>query len=239
MASYAYTNGQGISALDATTPLGTEPVSAGDDAIRQIKAYLKDPTKGPEARLTAFETLLTALETTVNTAPVPPVGSITAYCVNTIPSGWLLCDGSAVSRTTYQNLFNLIGVLYGVGNGTTTFNLPDLRGRVIASVDNGASRIPGATLASSGGAHEVALTEANNGPHKHFAIANVVASDSNAVAPSATNSLAKTKISGSDYNLFSDNASTVPSLGLTSSSGLGTPHANLQPYLTLNYIIKT
>lgn len=77
----------------------------------------------------------------------------------TAPAGWLLCDGSAVSRTTYAGLFAVIGTWYGVGDGSTTFNLPDLRGRVVAGKDdmggNAAGRLMnpplfGATLGASG-----------------------------------------------------------------------------------------
>lgn len=72
-------------------------------------------------------------------------GMYMAFAASAAPTGWLLCDGSAVSRTTYANLFAVIGVSYGSGNGTTTFNLPDLRGRTIFGMDNmggsGANRI--------------------------------------------------------------------------------------------------
>lgn len=62
------------------------------------------------------------------------VGEIKAYGGSTIPAGWLLCDGQAVSRTTYPELFSVIGTTYGSGDGSTTFNVPDLRGRVITGV---------------------------------------------------------------------------------------------------------
>lgn len=58
-----------------------------------------------------------------------PSGSMVDYAGTTAPSGWLMCDGSAISRTTYANLFSAIGTSYGVGNGSSTFNLPDFRGR--------------------------------------------------------------------------------------------------------------
>lgn len=58
---------------------------------------------------------------------VPP-GAVQAFAMNSSPNGWLECDGAAVSRVTYEDLFTAISTLYGVGNGTTTFNLPDLRG---------------------------------------------------------------------------------------------------------------
>lgn len=58
------------------------------------------------------------------------------YAGSAAPNGWLLCFGQAVSRTTYEGLFQSIGTTFGVGDGTTTFNLPDLRGRVVAGADN-------------------------------------------------------------------------------------------------------
>lgn len=61
---------------------------------------------------------------------VPPVGCICQYGGTTDPSGWLICDGRAISRTTFVSLFTVIGTAYGVGDGSTTFNIPDLRGRV-------------------------------------------------------------------------------------------------------------
>lgn len=62
---------------------------------------------------------------------LPPVGSVTAFAGSTTPDGWLLCDGSAVSRTTYADLFAVIGTTYGAGDGVDTFNLPDLADKFI------------------------------------------------------------------------------------------------------------
>lgn len=66
-----------------------------------------------------------------------PVGTIFPWCSANVvaPSNWLFCRGQAISRSGYSALFAVIGELYGAGNGTTTFNLPDLRGRVIAGID--------------------------------------------------------------------------------------------------------
>lgn len=63
-------------------------------------------------------------------------GVMMDFCGATPPDGWLICDGSAVSRATYARLFAVIGTTFGSGNGTTTFSLPDGRGRVIAGKDN-------------------------------------------------------------------------------------------------------
>lgn len=68
--------------------------------------------------------------------PLYPAGDIKIWASNTLPSGWLWCDGSAVSRETFPALFTMLGTAFGAGNGTTTFNLPDFRGRVPAGRDN-------------------------------------------------------------------------------------------------------
>jgi microcystin-dependent protein len=65
-----------------------------------------------------------------------PVGTITGFAGGSAPSGYFMCDGSEVSRVTYSNLFTVLGTLYGVGDGSTTFNLPDLRGEFLRGLDN-------------------------------------------------------------------------------------------------------
>lgn len=65
-----------------------------------------------------------------------PTGVVQPFAGSTSPTGWLLCAGQAVSRSTYADLFGAIGTTYGAGDGTTTFNLPDLRGRVVAGEDD-------------------------------------------------------------------------------------------------------
>jgi len=67
-----------------------------------------------------------------------PTGTIISFTINTVPNGYLECDGSAVSRSTYTDLFSVIGTNYGAGNGTTTFNLPDYRGQFLRGYDHGA-----------------------------------------------------------------------------------------------------
>ena len=72
------------------------------------------------------------------TAPVP-AGVIIPFAGTYVPTGYLLCNGAAVSRTNYANLFAAIGTLYGAGNGSTTFNLPDARDRVLQGASRGHS----------------------------------------------------------------------------------------------------
>jgi microcystin-dependent protein len=107
-----------------------------------------------------------------------PPGTVLSFAGPTLPSGFLLCDGSAVSRTTYSALFSALGTAYGVGNGSTTFNIPDLRGRGIAGKDDmggvAASRITsagsginGGGLAATGGTETVTLTSSTIPSHSH------------------------------------------------------------------------
>lgn len=94
-----------------------------------------------------------------------PVGSIVMTAGAVAPAGWLICDGSAVPRTgQYAALFNLIGTTYGVGDNTTTFNLPNLVGRFPVGKSADAEFV---SLGLSGGAKSVTLTEAQIPSHKH------------------------------------------------------------------------
>ena len=92
-------------------------------------------------------------------------GAVIAWAAAAAPDGWLLCDGAAASRSDYQDLFDLIGVTYGTGDGITTFNLPDLRGRFPLGLDdmggNSADNVTAAEadeLAGTGGSETHTLT---------------------------------------------------------------------------------
>ena len=88
-----------------------------------------------------------------------PVGSIFCRAFSVVPAGYLECNGAAVSRTTYSALFALIGEYYGAGNGSTTFNLPDLRGEFIRGFDNGRGVDSGRSIGT--------LQTADNRSHSH------------------------------------------------------------------------
>lgn len=107
-----------------------------------------------------------------------PAGAVLPFAGLTAPGGWLLCYGQAVSRTAYAALFAALGTAYGIGDGSTTFNLPDARGRVPGGKDNmggtAASRlttagsgVDGSTLGAAGGAQAVTLTAAQSGTPAH------------------------------------------------------------------------
>ena len=101
-----------------------------------------------------------------------PAGIISAFAGVTAPSGWLMCYGQAVSRTEYAGLFTALSTTYGSGDGSTTFNIPDLRGRAIAGVDNmggtDAGRLSTAnTLGTASGTETVTLASTEIPAHSH------------------------------------------------------------------------
>jgi len=177
-----------------------------------------------------------------------PAGSIMAWVTNTAPTNWLFADGTAISRTTYSTLFAVIGTTYGAGNGSTTFNLPNLSGRVPVGKNAGTF----ATLAATGGAESVSLDSNNLPAHTHSFSATTSTDGSHTHAPNSGYSwLMSNRTAGTangsgsaaltDYSTSTgaagSHAHTVS--GTTGSSGAGTAHNNLQPYIVLNYIIKT
>jgi microcystin-dependent protein len=91
------------------------------------------------------------------------VGEVMMYTNITPPSGWLICDGSAISRTTYADLFAVCGVTYGLGNGSTTFNIPNLTGKFVVGSGSGA----GYTQGSVGGTDSLNVSLAQIPSHTH------------------------------------------------------------------------
>ncbi len=146
----------------------------------------------------------------------PVVGVITMYGGTTVPLGTLLCDGSEVSRTTYSRLFDAIGTIYGAGNGTGTFNLPNLQGRVPVGLK--ASETIFNTLGNIGGTGAHTLTIAEIPAHTHTYLGIQSQNAASGVDTVAENSPRPTETSG--------------------STGGGQSHNNLQPYIVLNYIIS-
>lgn len=165
-----------------------------------------------------------------------PVAAVLPFAGTVAPAGYLMCFGQAVSRTTYPQLFAAVGVTYGSGDGATTFNLPDLRGRVPAGRDNmggtAANRlvnvITGLVLGAVGGLERVILTIAQMPKHKHGPADGATAYTMNyGSTPSPS---------------FIDRGSTGAnklSRTHTAEEGNDEPHNNVQPTIVLNYIIRT
>ncbi len=143
------------------------------------------------------------------------IGSIKPWPGAAVPAGWLDCNGAAVSRSTYAALFTEIGTAYGVGDGATTFNLPDFRGRSIIGAGTG-SGLTARARGASGGAESHPLTSGENGAHTHGTYC-------------SSNTAAGGTINGSGNGSF-----TV----VAGRSGSGTAHNNMQPWGCAFIIIK-
>jgi microcystin-dependent protein len=146
-----------------------------------------------------------------------PLGAIIPFGSDTIPENWLLCDGQAVSRTTYQELFSAIGTTYGNGDGSTTFNLPDLQGKIPVGKDENDEDFD--TLGNTGGEKEHTLTINEMPTHNHH----IAVRDNNATGL---------------YETKATNATGDVGDAVTANEGGSQPHNILQPYIVQNYIIK-
>lgn len=178
----------------------------------------------------------------MNNALLVPTGSIISYVSEIAPSGWLLCDGSAISRSIYSNLFAIIGVTFGLGDGSITFNLPNLRDRVPLGKSNDntigdiggnsthtltVDELPSHThtgITNSSGSHSHGFIMAKDDGNSSHTIGQHPAGDA---SPSSNPYIINTESSGNHTHNFT-----------TNSTGNGNAFNILPPYLILNYIIK-
>lgn len=207
----------------------------------------------PSTLATTSKTLVGAINEVKSTCndvrnKCAPAGSIEMYAGANAPSGWLKCDGSAVSRTTYAALFAAIGTTYGAGDGSTTFNLPNFNGRTPIGV--GTSGTTGASshaLASKGGQETHTHTTGN------FTL-------TTSHIPSHTHVIAQRSGSGTSFSgwhwelssgisdaVYNTNESVNRAASSIGSTGGGQAHnhgatgstSQMNPFLTVNFIIST
>lgn len=183
-----------------------------------------------------------------------PVGSTVQYAGSTPPSKWLLCYGQQISRSTYSDLFTMIGTAFGAGNGTTTFNLPDCRGRSIAGKDDmggsNAARLSSITatvLGAVGGEEDHTLTAAEcptltgttstDGAHTH-----TLGGATNLFRFTSSGGTGNGDISPVTYssvNITVDSGGAHTHDVAVNTTSTSTSHINMQPSIIFNTIIYT
>lgn len=155
----------------------------------------------------------------------PYVGEIRMFAGNFAPAGWMFCDGQLLPISENETLFQLIGTTYG-GDGQSTFALPNLQSRVPLHQGNGF------ILAEQGGVETVTLTVQQIPAHSHSMQATPAAGANS----DPTNNLTAQHPTASLYSSVPGNVSLSP-MAVTGVGG-SQPHDNLQPYLTINFIIS-
>jgi len=253
-----------------TNPLGTDTLASPSHSSQHANA--NDAIEALQAKVGVDNSAVTTsidyrIEQLENATPPEsvPTGALTAYGGATAPTGWLLCEGQAVSRTTYSALFGVLSITYGTGDGSTTFNLPDLRSRF--PVGKGTATWSDTLNEKSGSADAIVVSHSHTGPshshtinHGHTASSGAAGGhshtygvDVNAAAygssggtgitTSANDQTRSTDAVGDHLHSVTVNShsgsSGTDGTGATSTTGVSGTNANLPPYITLNYIIKT
>ncbi|MFO0618969.1 MAG: tail fiber protein [Polyangiaceae bacterium] len=226
---------------------------AHDRAPAREDARVRDRNAPPRvASATSINENFAALD-----ARTVPAGTIIAFGGNSIPAGWIACDGQEVDRADYPDLFDAIGVTYGEGDSTTTFNVPDLRGRDVVGAGQGAG-LTNRALAAKGGAESTTLVQANLAPHTHGVNETPHTHSATAAAHTHTNTAGMSLLTagqstyqlaaGANYGIGPatlNNATPAISVSFAStgitlqSTGNGQPFERMQPFVVLRYLIKS
>lgn len=206
-------------------------------SIQSDIATLQSDTTTNASDITALDARVSQNESDIaafNPADNRFLGEIITRSYNTAPSAnWVLCDGSAISRTTYADYFAEVGTTYGAGNGSTTFNVPDLRGRTVRGFESGN---PNFDLGTTGGSDSVALV-ANNLPEHDHAI-NITAT-ATLETFDAAGTTTETAAAGNGAAGSVDGTIEVPVAGNTANNTTTNDAVDVtNPYLTLFHFVK-
>ncbi len=238
-----YTQVNDYSAKDALATGDANKVIKGSDIDAELSAIITAITSKANSASPTLTGTVTATGATVNVATAgdlvdSALVANTAFVRNMLPAGvlvpyagtvspdtsiWLLCDGQAVSRTTYAVLFALVSTTFGVGDGSTTFDIPDLRGRVAIGMDNYAG----------GAANRVTDTEADSlggtlGTETHQLVTSEMPAHTHGNSPKEQ----------ATTHVGSGSSSFKIDLGQSISAGGDGAHKNMPPYMALGYLIK-
>lgn len=229
-------NSLGAKNIYARTPTGPAALIGGEIQIGDIVEIAFD---GTEFVMIGMASNMAAI----------PSGAVMPYAGSIAPNGWLICYGQAVSRATYAALFTVIGTVFGGGDGSTTFNLPDFRGRVAAGADNmGGTAANRLGSGSTGGITGSATVGISGGEQSHTLSFNEMPVHSHGVNdPTHAHNMYINNLSGSggaaQVNQSAGAGVTPTTNAVTGISiqnaGGGAGHNVVQPTLVLNYIIKT
>lgn len=225
------TNGVVKSLIVAGTPAGS-PVDPADATIQSAVGsgnpwFSIGRVRVPAGQTSISNSLIDDLRLFAGAKDMP--GTVKDFAGTVAPAGYLFCYGQAISRSTYADLFAAISTSFGVGDGSTTFNLPDARGRVIAGKDdmggssanrltNQSGGLNGDTLGATGGVETHTLTTPELAAHTHGAIGGTVGG-------------------GGDGTRVVVGATGGAALTIVQSAGGGGAHNNVQPTLIFNKII--
>ncbi len=212
-----------------TVPAGTIVTPVGVDADGRL---VKDGTGG--------------------TPPAPdtiPLGGILIWPAPTasMPTSFKECNGQAISRTVYADLFALLGTTYGSGDGTTSFNLPNMQTRSVAGLSSsGVIDTQFQTIGQTGGAKTVSLTGAQNGVHSHTGYTDVQGNHNHNIGTEfgsgadlrPPGQFAQMSYTGAARGDLIHYAGSHSHNVQTYNSGSGTPHENLPPYITMPYAMR-
>jgi microcystin-dependent protein len=164
----------------------------------------------------------------MNTLVMTPSGVVSSFAGSTAPTGYLLCDGQSVSTTTFASLFAVIGYQFGGSGGS--FNVPNLKGRVPVGLDSAQTEFD--ARGETGGAKTHTLTLGQMPSHTH---------SRGTILTAASPANPGTFLASASASVFYSNSGSgfTDDGGGTGAAGSGQAHNNLQPYIVLNYIIKT
>lgn len=221
--------------VNNVTPHRAEHVNGLASAILQIEAVLGSGSSLPGTKATLQQRLDAQIP--ADGVIIPP-GVVWEYYGSSAPTGWLFCDGSEVSRTTYASLFTAIGTSQGAGDGSTTFNLPDRRGRAAIGAGTGIGGGASGTGAPTGGdaltaravgqwggeeTHLLTGGESGTSLHNHGFSSDVLVFGG----------------SGNTVGAGGTPVSTISATGSGTEADADDPHNTMMPFTVANFIIKT